>query len=469
MEVRKIQASERPSSARPSSAARTSLASSGRDQLSKHVRPSSARLPVKARSRPASASASKNATESRTARNLRLDDDGDDLNDSNCQILEDISEPSSPNAVWERPSSPQYIGPPHVQFDSSVAKSLEGEFLSSFGMFQGKKFSLRTNSDVARPQSAQSRMTGGLYEKDRSKLSATMHSNFSNKSLTPHHVLFRDKKDRSKIIQAIHAQNMKTAMHIMSSSLEGTLTAFVPRLRPRPMSAGARLTSEQRPSNREAHGSSVLHSGLLTALNLPSQGDDELDLRECMPDMPPGLDGGEMGGVGDGGLWCDEGFGADERRLVGRVMQSGEAAEVDLRGAVTAWCRPEELVPAGCQPAVFDQPFKATPGSVVQGGLGDCHLLGALSVLATRPDLVQNLFGGPARTEPAWAQGESAVAADLRRGLATVRLYKDGAWRDVTVDTRLPARAGRHGAGLEPAFGACADRRLFWVSLVEKA
>jgi hypothetical protein len=259
-------------------------------------------------------------------------------------------------------------------------------------------------------------------------------------------------------------------MQIVSSSVEGSIAAFVPRLRPRPMSAGARMTAEQRPNARESFRGN-LSSGLLTALNLSSLSDEDLDIGHCIPGMLPGLtaDLEELPAGDVDGLYCDGAFGAHEESLVGMVARAGEVTEVDLRGLVQAWSRPEELAPAGRPAAVFDIPFKAPPASVVQGALGDCHLLGALSVLGTRPDLVQNLFGGPARTEPAWAQGESGVAADLRRGRATVRLYKDGAWRDVTVDTRLPCRAARSGAGLEPAFGTCADGGLFWVPLLEKA
>ncbi len=174
--------------------------------------------------------------------------------------------------------------------------------------------------------------------------------------------------------------------------------------------------------------------------------------------------------TGDAGpLFCDESFPADERSLIGVLEHGGNGPDVDLRGLVQAWRRPDELAPAGRSAAVFDLPLKAPPPSVLQGGLGNCHILGALSVLGTRPDLLHKLFGGPARTEAPWAQAESAVAADLRRGLAVVRLYKDGAWRDVTVDTRLPCRARRQGVGEEPAFGACVDGALFWVSLLEKA
>ncbi len=468
MEVRKVAAHARPSSA--------SQVSAGKDQLSRPLRPSSARLPGRPQSRPTSASTSKPTRVGRGP-----DDDADELNDSSCQILEDISEPSSPrvDAYCDTPS--------HVHFDET-AKSSEGEIsgLSSFGMWQGKKFSIRGvvtgdvsqwSSPVTRPNSALAR---GIF---RASNAEEPGASSKTRLASSRQSLIRDKKDRSRIIQTIHAQNVKTAMHIVASSVEGLLPPFVPRLRPRPMSAGARMMGEDKgdlASRQREWSRGHLQTGLLTALNLPSQSDEELDLSHCTPVMRADL-GLQQGlalwaaaaETGDAGpLFCDESFPADERSLMGALEQGGDGAAgpgVDLRGMVQAWRRPQELVPAGRTAAVFDMPLRAPPPSVLQGGLGNCHVLGALSVLGTRPDLLHNLFGGPARTEPAWAQGESAVATDLQRGLAVVRLYKDGAWRDVTVDTRLPSRARRQEGGEEPAFGACVDGALFWVSLLEKA
>ena len=60
-------------------------------------------------------------------------------------------------------------------------------------------------------------------------------------------------------------------------------------------------------------------------------------------------------------------------------------------------------------------------GDVVQGALGTCYLLGALSVVGTRKDLVSPLF----------------VTANLALGLFQVRFFKNE-WLAVTIDDRVP-------------------------------
>ena len=58
------------------------------------------------------------------------------------------------------------------------------------------------------------------------------------------------------------------------------------------------------------------------------------------------------------------------------------------------------------------------------------------------------------------------------------RFYKDGAWVEVTTDTRVPALSGFGGdapprgqepAGPAPLYGRCRDPREQWVALLEKA
>lgn len=51
----------------------------------------------------------------------------------------------------------------------------------------------------------------------------------------------------------------------------------------------------------------------------------------------------------------------------------------------------------------------------LQGELGDCWLLSAIAVCATRPDLLDRVF----------------VRAEPEKGYYVVRLYKDGVWRQV--------------------------------------
>ncbi|CAN0076653.1 unnamed protein product, partial [Discosporangium mesarthrocarpum] len=63
-------------------------------------------------------------------------------------------------------------------------------------------------------------------------------------------------------------------------------------------------------------------------------------------------------------------------------------------------------------------------GDVVQGALGDCWFLGALSVIATRQELLEKVFWG----------GETWKD----HGLFVCRFFKDCAWIFVISDDQIP-------------------------------
>lgn len=91
------------------------------------------------------------------------------------------------------------------------------------------------------------------------------------------------------------------------------------------------------------------------------------------------------------------------------------------------------------------------PGDIVQGALGDCWFLGALSVLGSRPDLLSRVL-------PA-----DLGASGARTGKYVFRLFKFGEWHEVTIDDRVPV--GAQG----PIFATSHDHDEVWVELLEKA
>ena len=91
-------------------------------------------------------------------------------------------------------------------------------------------------------------------------------------------------------------------------------------------------------------------------------------------------------------------------------------------------------------------------GDIVQGSLGDCWFLGALSVLATRPELLNNIFF------------KSQTYKDV--GLFILRFFKDNSWRYVLIDDRIPVHDTKTPT---PAFARCRDPNELWVPLLEKA
>ncbi|GAB9463405.1 hypothetical protein Gpo141_00000867 [Globisporangium polare] len=94
-------------------------------------------------------------------------------------------------------------------------------------------------------------------------------------------------------------------------------------------------------------------------------------------------------------------------------------------------------------------------GDVIQGNLGDCWFLSALSVVATRPDLLQQTF---------W-RGDKYKA----NGLFVCRFMKNFVWNYVIIDDRLPVFGFSKTKAGKPYFARCRDPDELWVALLEKA
>eukprot|EP01123_Difflugia_compressa_P014237 TRINITY_DN716_c0_g1_i1.p1 TRINITY_DN716_c0_g1~~TRINITY_DN716_c0_g1_i1.p1 ORF type:complete len:717 (+),score=139.55 TRINITY_DN716_c0_g1_i1:3-2153(+) len=90
----------------------------------------------------------------------------------------------------------------------------------------------------------------------------------------------------------------------------------------------------------------------------------------------------------------------------------------------------------------------AEEGDIIQGELGDCWFLSALSVLASRgTSALQDLF----------------VAVHPAEGFVQCKFFKNNKWVFVTIDDRIPCNE----EGL-PCFGRCKDPNELWVPLIEK-
>eukprot|EP01114_Cavostelium_apophysatum_P007275 TRINITY_DN1929_c0_g1_i1.p1 TRINITY_DN1929_c0_g1~~TRINITY_DN1929_c0_g1_i1.p1 ORF type:complete len:718 (-),score=206.71 TRINITY_DN1929_c0_g1_i1:60-2213(-) len=109
---------------------------------------------------------------------------------------------------------------------------------------------------------------------------------------------------------------------------------------------------------------------------------------------------------------------------------------------VAQWKRPSEFCP---DPKLFVDGVEA--GDVIQGALGDCYFLGALSVVATRKDLLEPLI----------------VSAHPEYGFYQIKFFKNGDWQVVTIDDRIPC------ANNVPMYSRCKDVNEIWVPLIEKA
>lgn len=109
---------------------------------------------------------------------------------------------------------------------------------------------------------------------------------------------------------------------------------------------------------------------------------------------------------------------------------------------------------------------KANSGDVIQGGLGDCWLLGAMAIVATRPDLIRPLFAGK-KVESFNLRMKSLIffspGSSPEHHYYIVKFFILGEWRWVVVDDALPV-----GSGGELRFARNRDPNEFWVSILEK-
>lgn len=113
------------------------------------------------------------------------------------------------------------------------------------------------------------------------------------------------------------------------------------------------------------------------------------------------------------------------------------------------WLRPEEIS-SFSSTKLFDgslsEPKPRGVCSIRQGLLSDCYLVAAIALLAMRPSLLSQLF----------------VAYKPEEGWCTVRLFLNGKWEEVTLDTFLPCCQGR------PAFAHHIGDELY-ACFLEKA
>jgi len=94
---------------------------------------------------------------------------------------------------------------------------------------------------------------------------------------------------------------------------------------------------------------------------------------------------------------------------------------------------------------------------VIQGRLGDCWLLSGISVLASRGDLLGNVF---------WRSNDAEMEGKMRKyGFRVCRFFKDNQWFFVIVDDTLPV----FEKSFKPVFAHSKDRNELWVSILEKS
>ncbi|XP_071847234.1 calpain-15-like [Apostichopus japonicus] len=128
----------------------------------------------------------------------------------------------------------------------------------------------------------------------------------------------------------------------------------------------------------------------------------------------------------------------------------GTTPGTQLAGKVDKWLRPSELHEHKDNPTTPWKVFRlpVSPADISQGLLGDCWFLSALSVLAEKPELLEQIM----------------ITKEINsEGAYQVRLCNDGRWQTILIDDLLPAT--NHGL----LVCSKAKRKQLWVPLIEKA
>lgn len=139
------------------------------------------------------------------------------------------------------------------------------------------------------------------------------------------------------------------------------------------------------------------------------------------------------------------------------------------------WLRTSEIC-AGSNPEFVVGGLNSN--DVIQGAsLGDCWLIGALTVLAGREKYITGYFQPDEKNledvSDAEAQGMMMglyppIFHHYRRyGMYVIRFFKNFAWRYVIIDDKLPCF--RTPDAVELIFASCPNSNEFWVPLIEKA
>ena len=116
---------------------------------------------------------------------------------------------------------------------------------------------------------------------------------------------------------------------------------------------------------------------------------------------------------------------------------------------------------------------------VVQGSLGDCWFVSALSVIATKDYLLRGEFSPDILDDGEIDDEENVMLSTgvyppifhsfRKKGIFCFRFFKNFQWRYVIVDDRLPCQKIFNKNQVPTLlYGKCRSRNEFWVPLIEK-
>lgn len=137
------------------------------------------------------------------------------------------------------------------------------------------------------------------------------------------------------------------------------------------------------------------------------------------------------------------------------------------------WVYPEVLCPPGKKPMFVEG---ASSQDCIQGELGNCWFISAMSVLVTRDELLVGGRQGMDYNSDMIIDKELATLLSngvyppifhrfRAHGLYVIRFFKNFKWVYVIIDDRIPVNSQTK----KPVFGHCDKIHELWVALIEKA
>ena len=182
--------------------------------------------------------------------------------------------------------------------------------------------------------------------------------------------------------------------------------------------------------------------------------------------------------IADGDKWVDPDFGSQEgnpEKNRKSLYGDGPIPAGGLRDTNVEWYPLTEI--SDC-PQFFSDGIESN--DVIQGCLGDCWFISALSVLATKDFLLRGEFNEEILVDKKIDSEENAMLSTgvyppifhsfRKKGIFCFRFFKNFKWRYVLVDNRLPC-SKIYNDNQTPVLldGKCRSTNEFWVSLIEKA
>jgi len=122
------------------------------------------------------------------------------------------------------------------------------------------------------------------------------------------------------------------------------------------------------------------------------------------------------------------------------------------------WKRPNEICDS---PRLFVE--GSSSGDVSQGSLGNCWLVAATSVLATKDSVLKKVIPDPDDQEAQFTKKKEENAKPSYAGIFHFHFWQFGEWIDVVIDDRLPTVNG------QLVFIHSEAKNEFWSALLEKA